>query len=128
MKKILVLSVFLLALTSCDDGVLFSPRGKTYIYWIEKPMGVTLSFTTNNKGVWQSWKDYEKRIEFEVNEPCMYPRKENFTYTFKYPDMTITFPDSSFIDFSFISEDSIINSKISQSGATAEILKFVRID
>lgn len=129
MKKILALSIFLLVLTSCEDGVLFSPRGKTYIYWIEKPMGVTLSFTTNNKGVWQSWKDYEKGIEFEKNDPCWYfIKKEDFTYTLNYPKLTLMLNDSLMAYFSFISEDTIVNTDENSPGGHLLITKFVRIE
>jgi hypothetical protein len=129
MKKIIALSIFLLALTSCDDGVFFSPRGKTYIYQVEKPMGVTLSFTTNNKGVWQNWKDYEKGIICEENDPLyLYPRKENFTYTLNYPKLTLMFNDSLMAYFSFISEDTIVNTDENSSGGHLLITKFVRIE
>jgi hypothetical protein len=118
MKKILVLAIVLLSLTACEDGVLFTLRGKTYIHWDDENRASTLNFSTNKKGVKNNWTNY--------NEGKLCPENmgayTDFEYVLEYPKLKIIYNDSIEYNYIFAGED------LFQGNDEYNTDKYMRID
>jgi len=117
MKNILALAIVLLSLTAGEDGVLFTPKGKTYIMWTSENSGITYKFITNKNGERDAWRDYHSGVAQPEHMNAYY----EFDYEFDYPNLKITLDDTIVLDYVFIEEDIF-----SPKGHFEE--KFTRID
>ena len=128
MKNILALAVVLLLLTSCEDGVLFTPKGKTYAMWWDEQQAITLTFNSNTKGNLKCWLNYAEKIPFKEENGNPFPSELDFTYTLKYPNITLNFNDSLICEYFFYSEDTLVNPSGYFFAGNLKSWKFVRID
>lgn len=101
MKKILVLAIVLLSLTACEDGVLFTLRGKTYFNLCYENTGATVTFTSNKKG----FRDY--RVYYNPADQSYESTGADveFEYVLEYPKLKIIYDDSTEYNYIFVGED-----------------------